>query len=41
MEYPLLTSYDIREVFVRIYAIKGSTYQYGIYLPDGYVCYII
>jgi SRSO17 transposase len=24
-EYPLLTSYDIREVFVRVYATKGNT----------------
>lgn len=26
-EYPLLTSYDIREVFTRVYATKGSTFE--------------
>ena len=26
-EFPLLTSYDIREVFVRVYATKGSTFE--------------
>ncbi len=26
-EYPLLTSYDIREVFTRVYATKGSSFE--------------
>lgn len=26
-EYPLLTSYDIREVFTKVYATKGSTFE--------------
>ena len=26
-EYPLLTSYDIREVFIRVYSSKGSTFE--------------